>query len=126
MSRRRTGALRRGEIAMYLDRRWHTLRPRRRPTPTDPIGSLDVSVLQTQLLEPVLGIGDVRTDKRIDFVGGARGTAELERLVDSGQAAVAFSLYPVGGRRPHGRLRRGRDHAAEVARGSSRSCATVC
>ena len=86
----------RGEIAMYLDKRWHTLRPHMVPDASDPIGSLDVSVLQTQLLEPVLGIGDVRTDKRIDFIGGARGTAELERLVDSGTAAVAFSLHPVG------------------------------
>jgi uncharacterized protein (DUF1015 family) len=47
------------------------------------------------VLDAILGIADVRTDKRIDFVGGARGTAELERLVDSGKAAVAFSLYPV-------------------------------
>jgi uncharacterized protein (DUF1015 family) len=61
----------------------------------DAIGSLDVSVLQDRLLEPVLGIADIRTDKRIDFVGGARGTGELEALVDSGRAAVAFSLYPV-------------------------------
>ena len=87
---------RRGEIAMYLDRRWYALRPREAPDARDPIGSLDVSVLQAQLLEPVLGIADVRTDKRIDFVGGARGTAELERLVDSGTAAAAFSLHPVG------------------------------
>ena len=85
----------RGEIGMYLDKRWHTLRPRDAPDERDPIGSLDVSVLQTQLLEPVLGIGDVRTDKRIDFVSGARGTAELERQVDSGAAVVAFSLHPV-------------------------------
>jgi len=52
-------------------------------------------VLQEQLLAPVLNIADVRTDKRIDFVGGARGTAELQKLVDSGKAAVAFSLHPV-------------------------------
>ena len=52
-------------------------------------------MLQDGLLAPVLKIADVRTDKRIDFIGGARGTSELERLVDSGQAAVAFSLYPV-------------------------------
>ncbi|MEO8258461.1 MAG: DUF1015 family protein [Acidobacteriota bacterium] len=86
----------RGEIAMYLDRQWYALRPRTAPDARDPIASLDVSVLQTQLLEPVLGIGDVRTDKRIDFVGGARGAAELVRLVDSGAAAVGFSLHPVG------------------------------
>jgi uncharacterized protein (DUF1015 family) len=54
-----------------------------------------VSVLQEGLLAPVLGIADVRTDKRIDFVSGARGTKALEQLVDSGKAAVAFSLYPV-------------------------------
>jgi uncharacterized protein (DUF1015 family) len=85
----------RGEIAMYLGRTWYTLRPRVPPDGRDPIEALDVSVLQSQLLEPVLKIGDVRTDKRIDFVSGARGTRELERLVDSGGAAVAFSLYPV-------------------------------
>jgi uncharacterized protein (DUF1015 family) len=90
----------RGEIAMYFNGAWHTLRPRtenpepRTPNP-DPIGSLDVSVLQERLLAPVLGIADIRTDKRVDFVGGARGTKALEQLVDSGKAAVAFSLYPV-------------------------------
>ena len=52
-------------------------------------------MLQEELLAPILKIADVRTDKRIDFVGGARGTKELEKLVDSGKAAVAFSLYPV-------------------------------
>jgi uncharacterized protein (DUF1015 family) len=97
----------RGEIAMYFDGAWHTLRPRtanrepRTPNPEprtpnpDPIASLDVSVLQDGLLAPVLGIADIRTDKRIEFVGGARGTKALEQLVDSGKAAVAFSLYPV-------------------------------
>ena len=74
---------------------WHTLRPRTPPDQSDAIGSLDVSVLQDGLLAPVLKIADVRTDKRIDFVGGARGTAALEKLVDSGTAAVAFALYPV-------------------------------
>jgi uncharacterized protein (DUF1015 family) len=86
---------RRGEIAMYFQGQWQTLHPRVRPEPSDPIGSLDVSVLQEQLLVPVLKIADVRTDKRIDFVGGARGTGELQTLVDTGKAAVAFSLYPV-------------------------------
>jgi uncharacterized protein (DUF1015 family) len=84
-----------GEISMYLGQQWHTLRPRQAVDPSDPIGSLDVSVLQDRLLAPILGIADVRTDKRIDFVGGARGTGELEALVNSGKAAVAFSLYPV-------------------------------
>ena len=85
----------RGDIAMYLQGAWRTLRPRSTPDPSDAIASLDVSVLQDQLLAPVLGITDVRTDKRIDFVGGARGTAALEQAVNSGQAAVAFSLFPV-------------------------------
>jgi uncharacterized protein (DUF1015 family) len=97
----------RGEIAMYFQRAWHTLRPRthnpepgtrtanaERRTP-NAIALLDVSVLQEQLLAPVLKIADVRTDKRIDFVGGARGTKALETLVDSGKAVVGFSLYPV-------------------------------
>jgi uncharacterized protein (DUF1015 family) len=86
---------RRGHIAMYFLRSWQTLRPRTAPDESDAIASLDVSVLQEQLLAPVLKIADIRTDKRIDFVGGARGTKELEGLVDSGKAAVAFSLYPV-------------------------------
>jgi len=85
----------RGTIAMYFKGGWHALRPRARPDASDPIKALDVSVLQDHLLTPVLTIADVRTDKRIDFVGGARGTAELEQLVRSGKAAVAFSLHPV-------------------------------
>ena len=87
--------VRRGDIAMYVQRAWHTLRPRAAPNAADPIASLDVSVLQEVLLAPVLKIADVRTDKRIDFVGGARGTSALEQAVESGKAAVAFSLYPV-------------------------------
>jgi uncharacterized protein (DUF1015 family) len=55
-----------------------------------------VSVLQQRVIEPLLGITDVRTDKRIDFIGGARGTQALERLVERGSAAVAFSMFPVG------------------------------
>jgi uncharacterized protein (DUF1015 family) len=86
---------RRGDIAMYFQGAWHTVRPRVAPDPSNPIASLDVSVLQECLLAPALKIADVRTDKRIDFVGGVRGTTELERLVNSGKAAVAFSLYPV-------------------------------
>jgi uncharacterized protein (DUF1015 family) len=85
----------RGDIAMYFNGGWKTLRPRVAPDKSDAIGSLDVSVLQDRLLAPILKIADVRTDKRIDFVGGARGTGELERQVKSGKAAVAFSLYPV-------------------------------
>ena len=86
---------RRGEIAMYFGGAWHTLRPRVRPDDADPIRTLDVSILQEQLLEPILKIGDIRTDRRVDFVGGARGTAALERLAESGHAAAAFSLHPV-------------------------------
>ncbi|HYM24543.1 MAG TPA: DUF1015 family protein [Vicinamibacterales bacterium] len=87
---------RKGDIAMFFAGAWQTLRPRVAPDASNPIASLDVSVLQDQLLAPILGIADVRTDRRIDFVGGARGTSELERLVSSGNAAAAFSLYPVG------------------------------
>ena len=84
---------RKGEASMYLDGRWYTL-GLAALAGEDRIGSLDVSVLQKVVLDAILGIADVRTDKRIDFVGGARGTPELERLVDSGKAAVAFSLHP--------------------------------
>lgn len=85
----------RGEWSMYVDGRWYELRLG--PDATLPVGtvaSLDVSILQDRLLDPILGIKDIRTDKRIDFVGGLRGTKELERLVNEGRAAVAFSLYP--------------------------------
>jgi len=83
------------EFSLFLDGRWHLLEPRPGTFPADdPIASLDVSILQTNLLAPVLGIADPRTDRRIDFVGGIRGTAELERRVRGGQFRVAFSLYP--------------------------------
>ena len=85
----------RGDIAMYFKGGWHTLRLRGRPDGSGTIQALDVSLLQDQLLAPVLKVADLRTDKRIDFVGGAGGTGELEKLVDSGKAAVGFSLYPV-------------------------------
>jgi uncharacterized protein (DUF1015 family) len=93
--------VRRGEFAMYTQSSWYTVRRRpsiegRAPAGVgDAIAALDVSVLQDELLTPVLKITDIRTDARIEFVGGARGTGELERLVDSGRAAVAFSMYPV-------------------------------
>ena len=85
----------RGHWSMYLDGKWYGLQLS--PASTQPAGtvaSLDVSILQDRLLDPILGIKDVRTDKRIDFIGGLRGTKELERLVNEGKAAVAFSLYP--------------------------------
>jgi uncharacterized protein (DUF1015 family) len=83
------------EYAMFLGGRWYGLAaiPGSYDA-ADPIGSLDVSILQTNLLGPVLGVADPRTDKRIDFVGGIRGTGELEKKVRSGQFAVAFSLFP--------------------------------
>ncbi len=84
----------RGQISMYFRGAWKTISPKAAAGP-DAIGSLDVSVLQDQMLQPILGIADITTDKRIDFVGGARGTTALEALVDSGRAAVAFSMYPV-------------------------------
>ncbi len=86
----------RGEAGMYLAGRWYTLTLPPAPPGTPRADALDVEVLQRRVLEPILGVGDPRTDKRIDFVGGIRGTGELERLVTSGKAAVAFSLYPVG------------------------------
>jgi len=85
----------RGRWSMYLDGKWYGLEMSPDATlPTGNVAALDVSVLQDRLLDPILGIQDIRTDKRIDFVGGLRGTKELERLVDEGKAAVAFSLYP--------------------------------
>jgi uncharacterized protein (DUF1015 family) len=85
----------RGTLSMYLAGRWHTIVLGDAPSSLAPSDRLDVQRLQDALLAPVLGIGDVRSDKRIDFVGGARGTAALEQLVSSGKAAVAFSLHPV-------------------------------
>ncbi len=84
-----------GQWSMYFVKRWYGLTLKEGTTQTDdPVASLDVSLLQDHLLDPILGIKDVRTDKRIDFIGGIRGTQELEKLVDEGKAAVAFSLYP--------------------------------
>ena len=81
------------QFSMYLDSEWYTAHARVY-IPDDPIESLDVQILQNRLLEPVLGIKDPRTDKRIDFIGGIRGTGELEKLVDSGDYQVAFSMFP--------------------------------
>jgi uncharacterized protein (DUF1015 family) len=86
---------RKGDVSMFLAGHWHTVslqQPQQARTPGD---TLDVSQLHAQVLGPLLGIGDERTDKRIDFVGGGRGTGALEHAVGSGRAAVAFSLYPV-------------------------------
>ena len=85
----------RGRWSMYLGGTWYGLMLTEGGQATDDaVASLDVSLLQEQLLDPILGIKDVRTDKRIDFIGGMRGTTELEKLVNEGRAAVAFSLYP--------------------------------
>ncbi|GIX21884.1 MAG: hypothetical protein KatS3mg121_0667 [Gammaproteobacteria bacterium] len=84
-----------GTFGMYLGGRWYRLRIRPEHVPgDDPVAALDVSLLQDHLLGPVLGIQDPRKDPRIDFVGGIRGLAELERRVDRGGMAVAFSLHP--------------------------------
>ena len=83
-----------GEFGMYLAGQWHKLTIKPGLIPTDPVARLDVSLLSDHLLGPILGITDLRRDKRIDFVGGIRGLAELERRVDSGEMAVAFALHP--------------------------------
>jgi uncharacterized protein (DUF1015 family) len=82
-------------FGMYLDGKWYKLTALEGTYTTDPIGILDITILQNNLLEPVLGIIDQRTDVRIDFVGGIRGLKELERKVNSKEMAVAFSLHPV-------------------------------
>lgn len=81
-----------GTFSMYLSGKWYGLKPDF-DKPDSVIESLDVSILENYLLNPILGIEDVRTDKRIDFVGGIRGTSELEKLVDTGKWKVAFSMF---------------------------------
>lgn len=92
----KTGAVspaEKGTFGLYLEGRWYALAVKKELVPSDPVGALDVSLLQDLLLTPVLGIGDPRTDKRIDFVGGIRGLAELERRSAS-DMKLAFSMYP--------------------------------
>jgi uncharacterized protein (DUF1015 family) len=85
-----------GRYSMYIGGKWYGLVPREDTFPEDdPVKSLDASILQDNLLQPLLGIEDPRTAKNIKFVGGIRGTEELEKLVDSGDYDVAFSLFPV-------------------------------
>ena len=85
-----------GQVSMYVAGQWYAVDLHSGGMPaTNAIDALDGNVLQERLLRPVLGIHDVRTDKRIDFVGGAKGTQTLEQMVDSGKAAAAFSMYPV-------------------------------
>lgn len=84
-----------GEYGLYLGGRWYRLNIRPELIPQDdPVARLDVSLLATYLLEPILGIHDPRRDKRIDFVGGIRGLGELEKRVDSGEMAAAFAMFP--------------------------------
>lgn len=83
------------EFGLYLDKNWYRLESKKDTYTNDPIGILDVTILQNNVLDKILGIKDPRTDKRVDFVGGIRGLQELEKRVDSGEMAAAFSLYPV-------------------------------
>ena len=85
-----------GQVSMYVAGAWHTVDLESAGLPSSGVlERLDGNVLQERLLEPILGIRDIRTDPRIEFVGGAKGTNALEQLVDSGRMAVAFSMYPV-------------------------------
>ena len=83
------------DFGMYLNNQWYKLTAKEGSFTTDPIGILDITILSNNLLDPILNIKDQRTDKRIDFVGGIRGLNELEKRVNSGEMAVAFSLHPV-------------------------------
>ena len=83
-----------GDFGMYMDGKWYMLTAKDEIKSDDAVKGLDVSVLQDNVLIPILGIGDIRTDKRIDFVGGIRGLGELEKRVDSGEMKVAFAMYP--------------------------------
>ena len=83
------------EFGLYVNKQWYKLTSREGTYSADPIGILDVTILQENVLDPLFDIKDQRTDKRIDFVGGIRGLSELEKRVDSGEMAAAFSLYPV-------------------------------
>ena len=83
-----------GDFRMYLGGEWYALRYKGDTDSLSVIDQLDVSILQNNLLAPILGIDDPRTSKEIDFLGGIRGTGELVKLVESGEYEVAFSLYP--------------------------------
>ena len=84
------------EFSMYLDGKWYALKAKQGTyNDNDPIGVLDVTILSAHILDEILGIKDLRRDKRIDFVGGIRGLGELKRRVDNGEMAAAFALYPV-------------------------------
>ena len=83
------------EFGMYIDNQWYKLVVKPGTFTNDPIGILDVSILQNNVLSKLLNINDPRTDKRVDFIGGIRGLGELEKRVDNGDFAAAFSCYPV-------------------------------
>ncbi len=83
------------EIGMYLSGKWFQLFPKKKTFIDDPIGRLDVTILQQNILSPILGIEDPRIDKRIDFFAGTKGLSAIEKRVNKGKAAVAFALYPV-------------------------------
>ena len=83
------------QFGMYLNNQWYQLTAKEGSYQNDPIGILDVTILQENILDAILNIKDPRTDNRVDFVGGIRGLGELEKKVTSGEAKVAFSLHPV-------------------------------
>lgn len=84
------------ELSMYLDNKWYSLKAKENTyNPKDPVGSLDAAILTEHILSPILDIHDLKTDKRIGFVPGIKGSKELKKMVDEGKAAVAFGLYPV-------------------------------
>jgi uncharacterized protein (DUF1015 family) len=85
-----------GSFGMYLDRRWYRITlPETSIDRGDPIASLDYVLLYDRILSPILGIGDIRTDPNVDFVGGIRGIGELEKRVNSGECAIAFAMHAV-------------------------------
>ena len=82
-------------FGLYIKKKWYKLTSKEGTFSEDPIGVLDVTILQNNILSKYLGIQDQRTDKNIDFIGGIRGLGELEKSVNSGECVMAFSLYPV-------------------------------
>lgn len=90
----RAKPLKQYDFGMYLSKKWYMMTAKKELRVNDTVAGLDVSILQDNVLIPILGIGDIRMDKRIDFVGGIRGLEELEKRVDSGEMKVAFAMYP--------------------------------
>lgn len=101
-------------FSLYLDGQWYSLTAKPGTyDDNDPIGVLDVTVLSNLVLDQLLDIKDLRTSKRIDFVGGIRGLEELKKRVDSGEMKAAFALYPVSMQQAHRHCRYGQHHASE-------------